>query len=258
MGTRQKRLVERMLTAAWRQTGSLAAALGLVLIIGFLVAGAAAWAFTELAESVQAGATLPLDNAALHWMAAHQSGLASAMALEATALGAGMVALMIAAIAGTFLALMGSRRASLLLVSGTAGGMALRDLLKLFYHRPRPRIFPWATNVVSSSFPSGHAMNAVIVYGTIAYLITRMTNRAAVRGAAQLVAVVVVLAICTSRVYLGVHYPSDVLGGVIIGGAWALFCASAVESAGRIRGMAQGREIRPPTSGPRTDRQLPE
>lgn len=258
METRQKRPVERMLTAAWKQTGSLAAALGLVLIIGFVAAGAAAWLFTELAEAVQAGATLSLDNAALHWMAAHQSSLASTAALEATALGTGTVAMMLAVVPATFLALTGLRRAALLLVSATAGGMALNLLLKLFYHRPRPQIFPWATNVVSSSFPSGHAMNAVIVYGTIAYLITRLSRSGAVTTAAQILTVVVVLGICTSRVYLGVHYPSDVLGGLIIGGAWALFCAAAVEGAERIRGMPRSSDATPPTSGPRTDRPLPE
>jgi undecaprenyl-diphosphatase len=252
-----ERPVERVLKAVLKRTGSLTTALGLVLIIGFLVAGIVAWIFTELAEAVQAGATLALDDSALHWMAAHQSVLASTAALEATALGTGTVALMMAVVAGMFLALTDQRKAALLLVAATGGGMALNLLLKLFYHRPRPHILPWATNAVSSSFPSGHAMNAVIVYGTIAYLAGRLTRSGALRALTQITAVIIIVAISTSRVYLGVHYPSDVVGGVIIGAAWAMFCMSALEAAQRIRGMDGMRDTRPPASGPRIDTRPP-
>ena len=231
--------VERILTAAINRTGSLTAALGLVLIIGFVVAGIAGWFFTELAETVQAGATLALDDSVLRWMAAHQSALATNAALEATALGTGTVVVMMTVVVGMFLALTGQQKPALLLVVATIGGLALNLLLKLHYHRPRPHIFPWATNVVSSSFPSGHAMNAVIVYGTIAYLAARLSRRRSVRAITQVIAIIVVIAICTSRVYLGVHYPSDVIGGAIVGTAWAMFCMSALEGIQRIRGMRE-------------------
>lgn len=230
-----QRPVERFLSAAIRRTGSLTAALGLVLIIGFVAAAAMGWIFTELAETVQSGATIALDDSILRWMAAHQSPLATTAALELTALGTGTVVIMMTVVSGMFLALTGQRKPALLLVAATIGGLALNLLLKLHYHRPRPHIFPWATNVVSSSFPSGHAMNAVIVYGTIAYLAARLSRRWSLRVATQLLAVVVIVGICTSRVYLGVHYPSDVLGGAIVGGAWAVFCMAALESVQKLR-----------------------
>jgi undecaprenyl-diphosphatase len=259
MERHMERPVEKFLIAGIKWTGSLTAALGLVLIIGFGVAGVTGWIFTELAETVQAGATLALDESVLRWMQLHQSPLATTAALEMTALGTGTVVIMMTVVAGMFLALTEQRKAALLLVAATIGGLALNLLLKLHYHRPRPHVFPWATNVVSSSFPSGHAMNAVIVYGTIAYLAARLSRRLSVRVTTQLLAVVVIVAICASRVYLGVHYPSDVLGGAIIGAAWAMFCMAALESVQRIRGMrSAARAVRSPTAEPQTDSPPPE
>jgi undecaprenyl-diphosphatase len=246
--------VETFLTAVIKRTGNLTSALGLVLIIGFVAAGVAGWVFTELAETVQAGATAALDEAALHWIAAHQSPLSTTIALEITTLGTGSVVILMTAVAGMFLSLTGQRKAALLLVAATIGGLALNLLLKFHYHRPRPHVFPWDTYVVSSSFPSGHAMNAVIVYGTIAYLAARLSPLRSVRLTTQLLALAVIVSICCSRIYLGVHYPSDVIGGVIVGAAWATFCMAALEGAERIRGM---RGATPPTSEQRKDSQPP-
>ncbi len=245
MEQRLQRPIERALSATVSRTHSLTTALGLVLIIGFVVAGITGWVFTELAETVQSGATLAFDDMVLRWMAAHQSTLATTAALELTALGTGTVVVMMTVVSGMFLALTGQRRAAVLLVAATIGGLALNLLLKLHYHRPRPHIFAWATDVVSSSFPSGHAMNAVIVYGTIAYLVARMTEQRWLRFVTQFVAVLVIIGICTSRVYLGVHYPSDVLGGSIVGGAWAVFCMASLEALQRRHG--RGLFTRPPS-----------
>ncbi len=227
--------VDKVLRATIKRTRDLTAALGLVLIIGFLVAAATAWMFTELAETVQSSAAPALDISVLQWMAIHQSQLATTAALEVTALGTGTVVIMMTLVAGMFLWLTAQRRQAALLIVATIGGLALNLVLKLHYHRLRPQIFAWDTNAVGSSFPSGHAMNAVIVYGTIAYLTARLTWRLPIRVITQVLAVIVVVAICTSRLYLGVHYPSDVLGGVIIGAGWAIFCAAALESAQRLR-----------------------
>ena len=210
--------------------------MGLVLIIGLVVAGITGWIFLELAETVQSGATLAFDDNVLRWMAVHQSPLATTAALEFTALGTGTVVVMMTAVAGMFLSLTGQRRPAVLLVAATIGGLALNLLLKLHYHRPRPHIFTWGAGVVSSSFPSGHAMNSVIVYGSIAYLAARLSRSRWLRSVTQLVALVVIVGICSSRVYLGVHYPSDVIGGAIVGTAWAILCMATLESIQRTRG----------------------
>src|SRR5205814_8400205 len=89
---------------------------------------------------------------------------------------------------------------------------------------------PWATTATFYSFPSGHAMSATIVYSTVAYLAGRLQRTRAARLAITCVAAIVVSIICISRLYLGVHYPSDVLAGVIIGLAWAGFCMATLEA----------------------------
>lgn len=83
---------------------------------------------------------------------------------------------------------------------------------------------------MSSSFPSGHAMSAAIVYGTVAYLAARLNTRAWARWLLLVAALFIIVLISFSRVYLGVHYPSDVIAGVSIGLAWAGFCMAALEA----------------------------
>jgi undecaprenyl-diphosphatase len=205
-------------------------ALGIFLIAGFAVAAAGTLGFSELAEHVRSGSTTAFDDAVLTWLGAHHTKLLDAVMLEITALGTGTVVLMIAGIAGLFLALTQHKYSALLLLVSAAGGIVLDGLLKLGFSRPRPHIIVWGTNAVSSSFPSGHAMSAVIVYGTVAYLAARLHKTVWARVITLVAALIVILAICVSRLYLGVHYPTDVLAGLIIGLAWAGFCMAALES----------------------------
>jgi len=149
--------------------------------------------------------------------------------LEITALGTGTVVMMIVAISGLFLALTRHRYSALLLLVATAGGLALNLVLKLFFNRPRPHVIVWGTNAVSSSFPSGHAMSATIVYSTVAYLAARLARKMWQRWAVMLFAAAIIILISLSRLYLGVHYPSDVLAGSVIGLAWAAFCMATLE-----------------------------
>jgi undecaprenyl-diphosphatase len=109
--------------------------------------------------------------------------------------------------------------------------MVLDSLLKIGFNRPRPQIFTWGTQVMGASFPSGHAMASTIVYSTVAYLAARLQQNVASRLLTMAMAALIILLICSSRLYLGVHYPSDVLAGVIIGLAWAGFCMAILEAA---------------------------
>ncbi|HMA24958.1 MAG TPA: phosphatase PAP2 family protein, partial [Gemmatimonadaceae bacterium] len=204
---------------------------GIFLLSGAAVAIVLTWAFSEVAERVRAGSTQGVDDAVMRWMAAHQSpGVQSAM-LEITALGTSAVVAMIVFIAGLFLWLNHHKHSAILLIAATLGGMVLDGLLKIGFNRPRPQIFQWGTQVVSSSFPSGHAMASTIVYGTVAYLAARLQQNAASRFLTMGLAALIIVLICSSRLYLGVHYPSDVLAGVIIGLAWAGFCMAILEAA---------------------------
>lgn len=211
-------------------TNTFIGALGVFLVAGLVVAGIFLWLFGELAEHVQAGTTQAFDTAVLLWIAAHRSGTMDTAMLELTALGTGTVVLMIVAVSGLFLALTKHQYSALLLGVSTAGGLLLDLVLKTTFARPRPHIVAWGTNAVSSSFPSGHAMSAAVVYGTVAYLAARLQKRMWSRILTMIAALLVIILICISRLYLGVHYPSDVLGGVIIGLAWAGFCMATLEA----------------------------
>jgi undecaprenyl-diphosphatase len=184
----------------------------------------------------------------LHWLWLHQSPQRTLVALEITSLGTGTAVIVLASVSALFLMLNRQRYAATLLLVATLGGLALNVVLKLHYHRPRPHVFPWLTDVISSSFPSGHAMNGVIVYGTIAYLAARQLQQRWAHITVMLLATVIAAAISLSRIYLGVHYPSDVLGGAIIGTAWASFCMVTLTGVQRIGapGSATGSATRPP------------
>lgn len=212
------------------RANTLIGALGIFLIAGFAIAAAGTLGFAELAEHVRSGSTTDFDDSVLRWLGAHHSKLLDATMLEVTALGTGMVVLAIAGIAGLFLVLTRHRYSALLLLASTAGGLILNGILKAGFDRPRPQIFAWGTNAVSSSFPSGHAMSAAIVYGTVAYLAARLQRRGWARVLTMLIALVLIVLIAVSRMYLGVHYPTDVLAGLIIGLSWAGFCMAGLES----------------------------
>lgn len=221
----------RLLRAIAGHAHSLYAAVGLFLLVGSVLALAGVWAFVALADQVNEGATQAFDTAVLQWVAQHPfPRWMEPVTLEITMLGTGTVVLMIVSVAALFLALTKHRHSALLLVIATLGGVILNNILKASFHRPRPQVFQWGTHAFSSSFPSGHAMSAATVYLTIAYLAARLHERPAVRWAIWLTAFVVITLIAVSRILLGVHYPSDVAAGMVLGAAWAGFCWAMLEA----------------------------
>jgi undecaprenyl-diphosphatase len=205
-------------------------AFGIFLLAGAAIAIAFTYAFSEIAQKVRAGHTQQFDDAVMRWIAAHQyKGLQTA-ALEITSLGTGTVVGMIVLIAGLFLWLNSHKHSAILLMAATLGGLVLDNLMKSGFNRPRPHIFAWGTYAMSSSFPSGHAMSSAIVYGTVAYLAARLQQNVASRILTLTLAALIIFLICFSRLYLGVHYPSDVAAGVLIGLAWAAFCMAILEA----------------------------
>jgi undecaprenyl-diphosphatase len=108
-----------------------------------------------------------------------------------------------------------------LLLAAVLGETALSNALKQFFNRARPDFIPHLVETASPSFPSGHATSAAAVYLTLAALIGRETKERLVRNYVYFVAVLLALIVGASRVYLGVHYPTDVVGGLSFGAAWA-------------------------------------
>jgi undecaprenyl-diphosphatase len=219
----------RVLRALFLHAHSFGSALGALIVLGTIAALAGTWGFAELAEHVRGGRTQAFDDAVLRWIGAHHTKFLDSFMLETTALGTWIVVLTIVGVAAMFLYLTRHHFSALLLLVATTGGIVLNNILKISYHRPRPDVFEWGTHAASWSFPSGHAMSATIVYGTVAYLAARLQKTKRARALTLLVALLFIVLICTSRLYLGVHYPSDVAAGIIIGFAWTGFCMATLE-----------------------------
>ncbi len=222
-----------VVTSAFRKilgrADTMIGAVGIFLIAGFAIALIGTLGFAELAEHVNSGSTQAFDDRVLLWLASQRNPLTDTAMLELTALGTATVVLMIAGVSSLFLVLTKHKYSALLLGVATIGGLALNMVLKIGFHRPRPHVVVWGAQAFSSSFPSGHAMSAAIVYSTVAYLAARLQQHLWAKVLTMLGAIVLIVLICLSRLYLGVHYPSDVAAGVTIGLAWAGFCMAALE-----------------------------
>ena len=205
-------------------------ALGIYLVGGAAIAAACTVLFVQLASRVQSGATQTFDDAVMRWMGAHRIEWIERSLLEITALGTGLVVMVLVAISALFLIATQHRFSAFLLLVATGGGIVLNAILKVSFDRPRPRLFEWLTEPSSSSFPSGHAMTSAIAYFTVAYLIARLEKRRWMRALTICISLALVLLISISRLYLGVHYPSDVVAGMVIGLAWAGFCLAGLEA----------------------------
>jgi undecaprenyl-diphosphatase len=154
-------------------------------------------------------------------------------ARDLTALGGVPVLVLVTVGVCGFLALVRRWRSLALVLASTLGGVALNGLLKRLFSRPRPSVVPHLTEVLSESFPSGHAMLSAIVYLTLGALLAQLTERTRLKRYVLGCAVLLPLLVGLTRVYLGVHYPTDVLGGWMAGLAWALFVAVVAQAAKR-------------------------
>lgn len=223
-------LVFRGLRATGLRASSFYTTVGVFLIVGVLIAVAGTLAFAQMGDWVKDGATQGLDVATLRWLKDHHTPLLTNMARELTYLGTGTVVLMIVAVAALFLWHTRHKHSAILLLAAVSGNIILNGVLKYFFHRDRPTVFDWQTSAVSSSFPSGHAMSATVCYGTVAYLVIRLQKRRWSQWLTGIAAGMIILLICATRLYLGVHYPSDVVAGILVGLAWAGFCMATLEA----------------------------
>ncbi len=227
-----------MLPRIARHLKSIGALLATLVTVGVGVGLGAVAIFALFATAVVRGATQPVDEAVLQMLNGLRGGTLDRIAVEVTALGNGAVLLLLVAVAAVFLWLTRHRWSASLLAIAFIGGEVLNRILKEFFARPRPTIVEHLYPTSSPSFPSGHAMNAFITYGAIAYLVGRLEPTPALRRTTWTIAALLILAIGASRTYLGVHYPSDVLAGYLAGLAWLTFIAAAL---GALRMLARER-----------------
>ena len=196
------------------------------------LAGIAAgvWGFALLADEVREGGTQAFDQRLL--LAFRHSDTKAPLgrpwvqeaARDITSLGGTAVLTLVTAIAAGFLALDGKKHMALFLFGATLGGMAAGTILKDAFHRPRPDLVPYSAYVSGASFPSGHSMMSAVTYLTLGALLARSQERKRVKAYFLLVAMLLTFAVGVTRVYLGVHWPTDVLAGWTAGAVWALLC----------------------------------
>jgi undecaprenyl-diphosphatase len=247
--------VFRLLRLIGRHVQGFYGAVGVFLVIGLGLVTLAAVAFAQIAQAVVRGQTQAFDNAILRWMGTHGAPWLDTAALEVTALGARVVVYMVVLVASVFLWQSRHHYSAALLWVAVIGSGLVNTVLKLTFNRPRPDVFPWRTQHVGlASFPSGHAMTSIVVYGTLAFLIARLAPTRWLRRLVWIVAVLVIVLVGLSRLYLGVHYPSDVLAGFVIGGAWAITCGLGMEAVRyfrtrRPRVMAEEKDLDVPATG---------
>ncbi len=187
------------------------------------------WVVAELADEVQEGSTQRWDN----WVLRRFRGSADMTTpigppwfrdawRDITALGSTAVLTLVTVGVAGYLLMRRQRRTLVLLIVATLGGALLSLLLKSLFSRPRPPFGSEEVYVLTSSFPSGHSMLSAVVYLTLGALLARTSNRHRHKVYFLGVAVVITGLIGFSRVYLGVHYPTDVLAGWGFGLIWAL------------------------------------
>ncbi|MER0237130.1 phosphatase PAP2 family protein [Fulvimarina sp. MAC8] len=228
-------------------------------LIAILTAACGIWAFIALAGEVLEGDTQALDEDILLLMRSAvdpQEPLGppwlEVLGRDMTAFGGTGVLIMVTAFAALYLFMQDKWRTALVVLAAIASGFLMSQLLKWGFSRPRPDLVPHGTHVYTASFPSGHAMMSAVTYLTLAILTARVEPRIRVRAFLVTCAVIVTFLVGVSRVYLAVHWPSDVLAGWTIGAAWAIgwwFAARWVEGAA---------VTKPETSNLAQDRRLPQ
>jgi len=210
------------------------------------LAGAAFLAFGAVADEVSERETYALDRAIL--LAMRSPGDVSdpigppwleEVGRDLTALGGHALGGLFTLAAGGYLWLAGRHRTAVLLVGSIASGELLSNALKAVFQRPRPDLVAHYSIVQTSSFPSGHSMMAAIAYLTAGALIARAEPKRRVKVFVMVLAVLLTVLTGVSRVYLGVHWPSDVVAGWLAGAGWAAVCWS-------LAGVLQSRSPKPP------------
>ncbi len=203
----------------------------LSILVPLILLAGGIWMFMALADEVAEGETHVLDKAVLMafrdpadpMLALGPRWLAEAMR-DLTALGSFLVLGFLTLAAAGYLCFQRRFGLSALVLASAGGGIALSAALKSVFERQRPDLIPHDMALYTSSFPSQHSMMAAIVYLTLGALLARIQPTRALRLYTLLLAVVLAMSVGLSRVYLGVHWPSDVLAGWSAGAAWATGC----------------------------------
>lgn len=211
--------------------------LGALLLFSLLVLG-----FVALADEVSEGDTQAMDERiflALHDADGSPAGPAwvEEVGRDATALGGNTVLTLFALAVFGFLAIHRRWKDAVIVAITVISGVIVSLALKELFDRPRPDLVPHLSHTMTSSFPSGHSMLAAVTYLTLGVMVAEMANSKREILFPLIVALILTVMVGVSRVHVGVHWPTDVLGGWTIGAAWALLCWSIIRWLQRHRAL---------------------
>lgn len=230
----------------------------LTVLLSLLAIAVAVWGFIEITDEVLENDTQAFDKWVVRSVRRADDPATPVgprwlqeMGRDLTAFGGICSLMLFTVVVAGYLTLIDKKRMAAFLVSASFSGLGVSLLLKQVFSRPRPDVVPHLSHVYTSSFPSGHSMLSAVVYLTLGSLVAAITPRPVIKIYVLAVAAFLTVGVGVSRVYLGVHYPTDVLAGWIAGLVWALLCwliarwlqrRKAVEPAGvRVRDALTGR-----------------
>lgn len=232
-GTALVALVRKLRHGGMSRARALHAALGLTLTIGLVVSVLFLWGFAWLTDQVLEGDTLAFDQSVMNWMNLHRASWLDAAAIEFTALGSMVVLTVVGLALSVVLWNLERRRHVAMIWFAVTGSMVLNQGLKTIFGRSRPDVFEPLVKVGSLSFPSGHAMNSIVFYTVVAFAIGHVVGPGRARNMTYAFATFLVVGVGFTRVYIGVHFPSDVIAGFAAGFSWAMICAALTEAWGK-------------------------
>jgi undecaprenyl-diphosphatase len=216
------------------------------LLLGVLLVVAGTWVFIELADAVSEGDTQKFDVWAVRALRQADNpaipigpAWVQELARDLTALGGiTVLSLLLLSVIG-FLFLQRKYGAMWLVMIASASGFLVSTAAKELFHRARPDVVPHLSYVKTASFPSGHSMLSAVVYLTLGSILTRLVKDRRTKAYLLVVPLLLTFLVGVSRVYLGVHYPTDVLAGWTAGIVWAVFCwlvARSLQKRGAVEG----------------------
>jgi undecaprenyl-diphosphatase len=227
------------------------AALGLSLTIGLVVIGLTGWVFGAVTQDVIANEAARIDRPVYRFFIHHRVPTLTGAMRAVTWLGS--VWVVVGLVVALGLVWLWRRRTWRPLVLGLGAWVSaaiLTNTIKALIDRPRPPAAHWIGAASGASFPSGHTSNAVAVYGVIAALIAASSTSWSRRVAAWAGALIVWTAVGVTRMYLGVHWLTDVLGGFALGGLWLFSLLTAVHAVDAVTKQRAAQRSDPATPSP--------
>lgn len=211
-----------------KAAGLITGRLLLGIIVSLLASGVFAWLWDQVKDKDRV--TTGFDRVVLTWMHEHQTPWATTLATGLAFMGSPPVIVVVAVVSvivGFFWRKM--RGAAWTLPIAVVGAGLLIQGIKMAFHRPRPTLFSPLLHESGYSFPSGHSLIAIVVYGLIGYFVMHLFQHHRARIAVAAVTVLIILLIGISRTYVQVHYPTDVLAGWTVGLPWLMTCIAIHE-----------------------------